>query len=182
MGKSGKLKKDPADDAPKVWCVSPPADTPVDMVTALTFNYVEEAIGVVMAAKKYAMPIVLAFTVETDGKLPTGQSLKEAIMQVDTETENAPAYYKINCAHPTHFDHVVSTGEPWLERIGSLRANASSCSHAELDEAEELDEGNPEELAAQYLALRKKLPNLNVLGGCCGTDSRHIEAICKACL
>ena len=158
------------------------ADTPVDMVTALTFNYVEEAIGVVMAAKKYAMPIVLAFTVETDGKLPTGQSLKEAIMQVDTETENAPVYYKINCAHPTHFDHVVSTGEPWLERIGSLRANASSCSHAELDEAEELDEGNPEELAAQYLALRKKLPNLNVLGGCCGTDSRHIEAICKACL
>ncbi len=156
-------------------------DTQVDMVTALTFNYVEEAIGVVNAAKKYDMPIVLSFTVETDGSLPTGQSLKEAIEQVDSETDKAPVYYKINCAHPTHFDHVVSSGEPWLERVHSLRANASSCSHAELDEAEELDEGNPSELAEQYRLLREKMPNLNVLGGCCGTDSRHIEAICKAC-
>ena len=128
------------------------------------------------------MPVVIAFTVETDGRLPTGQSLKEAIEQVDSETNQAPIYYKINCAHPTHFENVVNTGEPWLEKIHSIRANASRCSHAELDEAEELDEGNPEELAQQYKALREQLPNLNVLGGCCGTDSRHIEAICKACV
>ncbi|MDW3095500.1 MAG: homocysteine S-methyltransferase family protein [Gammaproteobacteria bacterium] len=158
------------------------SNTDADMVTALTFNYVEEAIGVVRAARACDMPIVLAFTVETDGRLPTGQTLKDAIEQVESESDQAPVYYKINCAHPTHFEDVVSTGESWLERIHSIRANASSCSHAELDEAEELDEGDPLELAQQYLALVEKLPNLNVLGGCCGTDSKHIETICRACI
>ncbi len=156
--------------------------TSADMLTVLTLNYVDEAIGIARAAKSHNMPVVISFTVETDGKLPTGQSLREAIEQVETETDQSPIYYKINCAHPTHFENVVSTGEPWLKRIRSLRANASSCSHAELDEAEVLDEGNPEELGIQYRQLREHLPNLNVLGGCCGTDHRHIEAICKACV
>ena len=162
--------------------ISTLSETQADMITALTFNYVEEAIGVARAAKACEMPVVISFTVETDGRLPTGQSLKEAIEQVDSETDQAPIYYKINCAHPTHFEDVVSSGEPWLEKIHCLRANASSCSHAELDEAEEIDEGNPLELAKQYQVLREKLPNLNVLGGCCGTDSKHIAAICQACI
>lgn len=154
--------------------------TDADMVTALTLNYVEEAIGIALAAKAHDMPVVISFTVETDGKLPTGQSLKDAIEQVETESGQFPVYYKINCAHPTHFKNIVSSGEPWLQKIRSLRANASECSHAELDEAEELYDGDPEELANQYCDLRTKLKNLNVLGGCCGTDHRHIEAICKA--
>ncbi len=158
------------------------SETKADMMTALTLNYVEEAIGIALAAKKYNMPVVISFTVETDGNLPTGQSLKEAIEQVENETDNSPIYYKINCAHPSHFENVISCKESWLDKIHSLRANASNCSHAELDEAEELDEGNPIELAQQYTQLREKLPNLNVLGGCCGTDARHIEAICKSWL
>ncbi len=157
------------------------SQTDADMVTALTLNYVDEAIGIARAAKSFDMPAVISFTVETDGKLPTGQSLKDAIEQVELETNQSPIYYKINCAHPLHFEDVVSTGESWLQKIRSLRANASTRSHAELDEAEELDEGNPAELGMQYQELRNKLPNLNVLGGCCGTDHRHIEAICKAC-
>ena len=156
--------------------------TAADMLTVLTLNYVDEAIGIAQAAKSHNMPAVISFTVETDGRLPTGQSLKDAIEQVEEKTDQSPIYYKINCAHPTHFENVVSTGEPWIKRIRSLRANASSCSHAELDEAEVLDEGNPEELAMQYRQLREQLPNLNVLGGCCGTDHRHIEAICKVCI
>ncbi len=156
--------------------------TDADMVTVLTLNYVEEAIGIARAAIAHQIPSVISFTVETDGNLPTGQTLKEAIETVDTETDQAPLYYKINCAHPTHFEKVVSTGESWLQKIRSVRANASKCSHAELDEADELDEGNAKELGAQYRELRNKLPNLNVLGGCCGTDSRHIDAICKACV
>ena len=155
--------------------------TDADMVTALTLNYVEEAIGLTCAAKSAGMPVVISFTVETDGKLPTGQSLKHAIEKVEEATDQAPAYYMINCAHPTHFEHVL-IDEPWSRRIRGLRANASTRSHAELDEAEELDEGNPSELGAQYHELRKNLSNLNVLGGCCGTDHRHIEAICNACL
>ena len=152
------------------------ADTEADMITALTLNYVEEAIGITHAAKRFDMPVVISFTVETDGHLPTGQSLKEAIEQVEEETDSAPIYYKINCAHPTHFMDVVSTNDSWLCKIRSVRANASCMSHAELDESEELDEGDPKELAKLYKQLRVKLPNLNVLGGCCGTDHQQYSA------
>ena len=155
--------------------------TDADMISALTLNYTEEAIGIARAAKTFDIPAVISFTLETDGRLPSGLTLKEAIDQVENKTDQFPVYYMINCAHPTHFDKTVSTGETWLEKIHSLRANASMCSHAELDEAEELDAGNPTELGTQYKDLLKKLPNLNVLGGCCGTDHRHIEQIAKAC-
>lgn len=157
-------------------------DADADLVTAITMNYVEEAIGITRAAQAAGMPVVIAFTVETDGQLPTGQSLKDAIAQVDAVTGNAPAYYMINCAHPTHFASILVPGEPWLERIRGLRANASTKSHAELNESETLDDGNPIELGNQYRELRDQFPQINVLGGCCGTDDRHIEAICKACL
>ncbi|MEL6778338.1 MAG: homocysteine S-methyltransferase family protein [Cyanobacteria bacterium J06597_16] len=152
-----------------------------DMVSAITMTYAEEAIGIAWAAQEAGIPVVISFTVETDGRLPSGQSLKGAIEQVDSATNSAPAYYMINCAHPTHFQSVISAGEAWVDRIYGLRANASRKSHAELDEAETLDDGNPQELGTQYVALKAQLHNLTVLGGCCGTDARHIEAICEAC-
>ncbi|CAG0986083.1 homocysteine S-methyltransferase [Methylophilaceae bacterium] len=158
------------------------AETAADLVTAITMNYVEEAIGVVRAAKRAAMPVVISFTVETDGNLPTGQSLADAINQVDETTSGYPAYFMINCAHPSHFDHVVPEDEPWVARIRGLRANASRMSHDELNEAPELDAGSPAELGQEYAALRTlKLKWLNVMGGCCGTDHRHIEQIAIAC-
>ena len=157
-------------------------NTDADMVTAITMTHVEEAIGLTRAAHAAGMPVAISFTVETDGRLPGGQTLKEAIEQVDAATDNAPAYYMINCAHPTHFEDALAAGAAWTGRIRGLRANASCLSHAELDEAEMLDEGNPEELGSQYQALRARLHHLNVLGGCCGTDHRHLEAICKSCV
>ena len=153
-----------------------------DLVTAITMTYAAEAIGLTRAALAAEMPVVISFTVETDGRLPTGQTLREAIEQVDDATGRGPAYYMINCAHPTHFSGALPAGEPWLDRIRGVRANASTKSHAELDEAAELDDGNPEELGRQYHQLKAKLPRLNVLGGCCGTDHRHVEAVCQACL
>lgn len=156
------------------------SETEADLVTALTMTHAEEAIGVTRAAKSAGLPVVISFTVETDGRLPSGQTLKAAIEQVDEATDNGPAYYMINCAHPTHFEDALASGEPWVQRLRGIRANASTKSHAELDEAEELDDGNPVELGHQYHGLKSKLSDLNVLGGCCGTDHRHIEAICKA--
>ena len=156
------------------------ADTAADMVTAITMTYAEEAIGVARAAQEQDMPVVISFTVETDGRLPNGQALGEAIQQVDAATDPYPAYYMINCAHPTHFEPAITGDEPWAQRIRGLRANASTKSHAELDEAEELDEGDPADLGARHAELREKLPNLNVLGGCCGTDHRHVGEICAA--
>jgi S-methylmethionine-dependent homocysteine/selenocysteine methylase len=126
------------------------------------------------------MPVAISYTLETDGRLPSGQPLGEAIQQVDDETDGGPAYYMINCAHPTHFHDVLEGGEAWQKRIRGLRANASTKSHAELDEAEDLDEGDPADLGARYAELREKLPRLNVLGGCCGTDHRHVTEISKA--
>jgi S-methylmethionine-dependent homocysteine/selenocysteine methylase len=156
------------------------AQTAADMVSAITMTYVEEAVGVTRAASEAGMPAVISFTVETDGRLPSGQPLGEAITQVDEATGKSPAYYMVNCAHPTHFDGVLDAGEPWLKRIRGLRANASTMSHAELDEATELDDGDPLDLGARYAALAPVLPHLNVLGGCCGTDRRHVQAACEA--
>ncbi|UUY05562.1 homocysteine S-methyltransferase family protein [Svornostia abyssi] len=157
------------------------ADTAADMVTAVTMTYVDEALGIARAAADAGMPAAISFTVETDGRLPSGQPLGEAIEQVDAETGGTPAYYMINCAHPTHFEAVVRAGDgAWRERICGLRANASTKSHAELDEATGLDAGDPDDLGARYAALREHLPNLTVLGGCCGTDHRHVRAIAEA--
>ena len=158
------------------------ASSAVDMVTAITINYVEEAIGITRASQKANLPVAISFTVETDGNLPTGQSLRSAIQQVDEATSAYPSYYMINCAHPTHFVRVLDDGSPWLERIRGIRANASRKSHAELNEAPDLDMGNPMELGMQYSRLKDLLPHLNVMGGCCGTDHRHVEQIAAACL
>ena len=156
------------------------AGTAADMVTAITMTYAGEAIGVVRAAQAAGIPAAISFTVETDGRLPSGQPLGEAIEQTDAETGAGAAYFMINCAHPTHFEAVLEGDAAWRERILGLRANASTLSHAELDEAEELDEGDPADLGARYAGLREQLPRLIVLGGCCGTDHRHVGEICAA--
>ena len=156
------------------------ADTAADMVSAITMTYAAEATGVVRAAAAAGLPAVISFTVETDGRLPSGQPLEEAIEEVDSESAGGPAYYMLNCAHPTHFAEVVQGDGPWRERVLGLRANASTLSHAELDEAEELDEGDPQDLARGYGDLRASLPKLCVVGGCCGTDHRHVREIAAA--
>ena len=157
------------------------AATDADLVSAFTLNYVNEAIGVARAARVADMPVVISFTVETDGRLPTGQTLKDAIVETDLKTNRAPAYYMLNCAHPTHFTDVLEPDEPWVKRLRGLRANASTRSHAELDAAPDLDAGDPVALGEQYRDLRRRMPQLTILGGCCGTDHRHVEQICFAC-
>ncbi|MBA3720176.1 MAG: homocysteine S-methyltransferase family protein, partial [Nocardioidaceae bacterium] len=139
-------------------------------------------IGIAQAAAARDVPCVLSFTVETDGRLPSGDQLGDAVRAVDAATGSAPSYYMVNCAHPTHFDATLRAGDGWVNRIRGLRANASTMSHAELDEATELDDGDPTDLAARYASLREELPQLSVLGGCCGTDHRHIDAIRRACV
>jgi len=152
------------------------AETEADMVTATTFTQAGEAIGLVRAAGKLGLPVVVSFTVETDGSLPSGQPLNEAIEAVDAATGSAAAYFMVNCAHPDHFSHVL-TDAPWARRIRGLRCNASRKSHAELDQCEVLDDGNPAELAEQYRAFRSVMPWVNVFGGCCGSDLRHLTRI-----
>ncbi len=155
------------------------ADSEADLVTALTMTYSDEAIGIVRAAKSHGIPSVISFTVETNGALPSGQTLGEAISQVDRETDGGPVYFMVNCAHPTHFDFALDPGSDWAGRIYGTRVNASKMSHAELDEAEELDDGNPSELAEDHTKLFSGLPKLSIIGGCCGTDHRHVAEAAK---
>lgn len=155
------------------------ADTEVDMVTALTFTQTDEAIGVVRAAEAFGLPVVVSFTVETDGRLPTGQPLGDAITAVDDATDAAAAYFMVNCAHPDHFAHQLNDAA-WARRIRGIRCNASRMSHAELDECEVLDDGDPTEFAGSYQQMRDSLPWLNVFGGCCGSDLRHVTAIAES--
>lgn len=146
-----------------------------EMISAVTLTHVGEAIGIVRASQEANLPVVIGFTVETDGHLPTGQSLSDAIAETDAATGAGPLYYMVNCAHPDHFSNHLA-GD-WTDRIGAIRANASRMSHEELDAAEELDDGNPEEFGAQYADLRNMLRNLRVVGGCCGTDHRHVACV-----
>lgn len=151
-----------------------------ECITAITMTNTPEAIGIARAAKRRGVPVVISFTVETDGRLPSGQTLRAAIGEVDAATDRAPAYYMVNCAHPSHFADVLEPEADWTRRVQGIRANASTCSHAELNEAAELDRGDAADLAARYRALADRLPQLRVFGGCCGTDHTHIAAIATA--
>ena len=155
------------------------AETEADIVTAMTLSYPEEAAGIVRACRRYGLPVVVSFTVETDGHLPTGGSLPDAIAFVDEATEGYAEHFLINCAHPEHFADILEEGSDWMQRVRGVIANASRCSHAELDEAEELDDGNPVELGQQLNALRNRFPQFLTMGGCCGTDLRHMAQIAK---
>jgi S-methylmethionine-dependent homocysteine/selenocysteine methylase len=155
------------------------AETEVDMVAGVTFPNADEAIGLVRAARSFDLPVAISFTVETNGCLPTGLPLGEAIRKVDNETAGGAAYFQVNCAHPDHFFHVFD-GADWTRRIRGLRCNASRLSHAELDCCEVLDYGNPEELGRQYQDILLTMPWLNIFGGCCGSDLRHVTRIASA--
>ena len=163
------------------WQVGVLRDAGVDLVSAFTMNNINEALGVARAAEAAEIPCVISFTVETDGRLPTGDDLADAIKAVDAAGSRVPVYYMINCAHPTHFGHVLEDGAAWMKRLRGVRANSSRRSHAELDNATELDAGNPGELGSQYRDLLRRFPHINILGGCCGTDHRHVECISLAC-
>ncbi len=158
------------------------ASAGADMLTGITMTNVPEAIGLARAARALEVPVAISFTVETDGRLPTGDRLADAVTAVDEAVSAYPAYYMINCAHPTHFASSLDENAEWTSRIRGVRANASRCSHAELDAMSELDTGDIAELAGLYRELRQRFPRINVLGGCCGTDLRHVTAIAEACL
>ncbi len=152
-----------------------------DMVSAVTMTTMAEATGIALAARAAGLPVAISFTLETDGRLPDGTALGHAIAAVDAATSAYPAYFMINCVHPDHFSVLFETQADWQSRLRGIRANASTLSHAELDVMTVLDAGDPPALAESYHWLRARLPHLTVLGGCCGTDQRHIAAIAARC-
>ncbi|MGR3635249.1 MAG: homocysteine S-methyltransferase family protein [Shimia sp.] len=155
------------------------AETEADLVTGYTLSYPNEAAGIALASKKAGLPVVIAFTVETDGRLPIGVSLEAAIREVDEACDNYPAYFMVNCAHPEHLGAAIDAAV-CRERLRGVVANASRCSHAELDEADTLDSGDPKEFGQQLAEIERRFPQINVVGGCCGTDMRHLREMIAA--
>jgi homocysteine S-methyltransferase len=151
------------------------AEAGADLITALTLTGIGEAVGIVRAARPTGLPVAVSFTVEQDGRLLDGTPLATAIAEVGGEV--GPEYFMVNCAHPTHIAPGLTTTGEWRSRIVGIRANASTRSHQELDAATELDEGDPDELAEAQDRLRPHLPNLALVGGCCGTDARHVATM-----
>lgn len=148
----------------------------VDVVHAMTMSEPAEALGVVRAARAAGLPVAISFTVETDGRLPEGTTLRDAIMAVDAA--EPPDWYGVNCAHPLHVLPALEHGDTaWTTRVASFRPNASTLSHAELDEMDELDAGDLALLTGSTDRLREHLPSLRIVGGCCGTDARHVAAL-----
>lgn len=145
-----------------------------ESVTANTMTYVDEPIGIVRAAREVGLPVAISFTIETDGRLPNGVTLADAIAAVDAAA--APDYVGVNCAHPDHLRLALQVPEVWRDRIEGLRGTASR-SHAELDASTELDDGDPEQSGRDVCDAAAELPSVRVLGGCCGTDTRHIAAV-----
>ena len=152
-------------------------DAGSEVITVLTLNYADEGLGIALAARAAGSPVIVSFTVETDGSLPDGSDLASAIQFIDEQTDGYVSFFGLNCAHPTHMAPAVASGDTWTSRIGAVRANASKLSHAELDALDTIDAGEPSELASDYNELRSLLPNLTIFGGCCGTDVRHVSAI-----
>ncbi|MBB3443380.1 homocysteine S-methyltransferase family protein [Sinorhizobium sp. B11] len=179
--KAGVMSADEAEDY-HAFQIETFAGTEADMVAAFTLTNIDEAIGIARAASTLGMPCAISFTLETDGRLVTGRSLQDAIETTDAATGGSPAYYMINCAHPTHFEAALDHGSGWVKRISGIRANASTMSHEQLDNSEVLDAGDPADLGQRYRELLRRMPQVHVLGGCCGTDHRHVAAICEACL
>jgi len=178
--KAGRMTSEEAEDYHHLQ-VSAFARAGADLVSAYTLSTADEAVGIARAAGAVGLPVVISFTVETDGRLASGEALGDAIQEVDDRTNGLPVHYMVNCAHPTHFADVLKDRPAWAERIRGIRANASTMSHAELDNSETLDAGDPVDLAARYRDLRTLMPQLVELGGCCGTDHRHLQAIAEAC-
>ncbi len=146
-------------------------ETSVDLVTGYTFNRTGEAAGCILASQDIGLPIIMSLVVETDGCLADGTPLIDAIDQIEAQTDGSALFYMVNCAHPTHFADVIKAHP----RLKGVVANASSCSHAELDEAEELDDGDPVQLGQEIAAAMRDNPSIQVFGGCCGTDMRHLK-------
>lgn len=149
-----------------------------DLVTAMTFSNVEEAIGLVRAAISAEMPVVVSFFVARGGRLRAGETLEEAIRRVDAATGNGPQYYMINCTHPTEFEAGLSPGD-WSARLGGFMPNAVAMETLDLCKLGHLEDGDPEELGGQMAGLAQRFPHVTVWGGCCGTDGRHIGQITR---
>jgi homocysteine S-methyltransferase len=153
--------------------------TGVDFVSAVTFNNVAEAVGVARAAARIRVPLNIAFTLDSDHRLKSGPSLKEAVEAVDAQAGDArPDFYGINCSHPLEFEPALEAGD-WISRLRSLRPNASAKDKIDLCQIGHLEDGDPVDLGKRMGVLARRYPHIDIFGGCCGTWAPHLDEIAR---
>ncbi len=162
------------------WQVGVLATSGVDVVSAFTIDYVEEGVGIARAAAGAHVPCVISFTTDDQGALPDGTSVARAIERIDLEAVTPPAYYMLNCTHPQHVTGMLTGAGAWRERIRGIRANASPLGLVEPPEGQPLDPGDVAEFASAMQQVNELAPSITILGGCCGTDVRHVRAVADA--
>jgi homocysteine S-methyltransferase len=156
------------------------AESGVDYLMAATLPAVSEARGMAKTLSDLRIPYVISFVIRPDGTLLDGTPLHRAIDQIDSTTEHPPFFYLINCVHPSVFarglGRETEISKSIRKRVLGLQANTSSRSPEELDGLEQLDGSDPDKFAEEMLDLHHQF-GIKVIGGCCGTDHRHIHAI-----
>lgn len=148
-----------------------------DLVWAMTFNSVPEAIGVVRAARAARMPLAVSFSLDSRSRLSTGPTVAAAIAEVDAATNGGPDFYTLNCSHPIEFEPALVPGD-WTRRLRGIRPNAAKMDKIALCKLGHLEDGDPVELGQQMSGLLDRYPHFDIWGGCCGTDHRHADQIC----
>lgn len=150
-----------------------------DIACAHTFNNIPEAVGVARAARAEGLPLAMYFSLDSSSRLNTGPSLRDAVIETDSQTGNAPLFYGLNCSHPVEFEPALEPGD-WIDRLRSIRPNASKMEKIALCKLGHLEDGDPDELGAQMGDLARRYPHMDIMGGCCGTDERHLSRIAEA--
>ncbi|MGF7162328.1 S-methylmethionine-dependent homocysteine/selenocysteine methylase [Rhodoligotrophos appendicifer] len=161
------------------------AELGVDLLYAPTFASAAELEGVAAAMAAAGLPYALAPIIDAGARMLDGTPLAEAIARIDARVKPAPQHYLIGCVHPTLFREAYQNGPSLTAavagRIAGLKANASTLPPDQLDRLDHLEAGLPQLFGEQMADLHRRY-GLTVLGGCCGTDHRHIRAIAEALL
>jgi homocysteine S-methyltransferase len=177
-GTGGDISENEAEDYHSVQ-LSNLQGTAADMAVAATFNNIPEAIGVIRAANAAGIPIGVSLTLTPEGRLRSGPSLREAVERVEEATEGGAAWFGTNCSHPLEFEPALADAGPWLERLRYVRPNAARMEKIALCSLGHLEDGDPVELGEQMAEVARMLPRTDIIGGCCGTDERHLAEIAR---
>jgi homocysteine S-methyltransferase len=160
------------------WQANRLAETGVDFLLAATLPALSEATGLATALAATGKPYIISFVLRSEGTLLDSTPLKDAISIIDTDVNPTPIAYMANCTHASIFKsammHDINSSATVRKRVEGLLANTAALNPEELDDSEELVEEDPQIFGKSVASLHGEL-GLKILGGCCGTDGRHID-------
>ncbi len=164
------------------WQANKLAEAGVDFLLAATLPALSEATGLAKALAATGKPYIISFVIRAEGTTLDGTPLKDAISRIDTDVNPRPIAYMSNCTHVSFFKtammHDAHSSSAVRKRVTGLLANTAAIKPEDLDDSEELVEEDPRTFGESVASLHGEL-GMKILGGCCGTDDRHIDHLAK---